>query len=169
MRGGVGRYTFNLVRQVRKKGLNVLVASNEEGDGDFSGIAAANNENYRALLKIVDEIQPDIVCIQCEHGLYGLVLDQLNPNKTRTNIDLFYDLCNIPIVTTFHTSFYFKQWMKIELRCKYAYSNMRDRHEECVSQSWDSILYYRQGEFRIDVSRTKNIQFVGKILSFLYS
>ena len=31
MRGGVGRYTFNLVRQLRKKGLNVLVASNEEG------------------------------------------------------------------------------------------------------------------------------------------
>ena len=38
MRGGVGRYTFNLVRQLRKKGLNVLVASNEEGDGDFFGL-----------------------------------------------------------------------------------------------------------------------------------
>ncbi|MGA8484185.1 MAG: hypothetical protein WB706_07270 [Nitrososphaeraceae archaeon] len=37
MRGGVGRYTFNLVRQLRKKGLNVLVASNEEGDSDFFG------------------------------------------------------------------------------------------------------------------------------------
>ena len=75
MRGGVGRYTFNLVRQLRKKGLNVLVASNEEGDGDFFGLAPANNENYRVLLKIVDEIQPDIVHIQYEHGLYGLVLD----------------------------------------------------------------------------------------------
>jgi hypothetical protein len=60
MRGGVGRYTFNLVRQLRKKGLNVLVASNEEGDGDFFGLAPANNENYRVLLKgfhFVDEIQ----------------------------------------------------------------------------------------------------------------
>ena len=55
MRGGVGRYTFNLVRQLRKKGLNLLVASNEEGDGDFSGLAPANNENYRVLLKIVDD------------------------------------------------------------------------------------------------------------------
>lgn len=88
MRGGVGRYTFNLVRQLRKKGLNVLVASNEEGGGDFFGLAPANNENYRVLLRIVDEIQPDIVHIQYEHGLYGLVLDPLNPNKTRTNIDL---------------------------------------------------------------------------------
>ena len=53
-----------------------------------------------------------------EHGLYGLVLDPLNPNKTRTNIDLFYDLCNIPIVTTFHTSFNFKQWMEIVVPIK---------------------------------------------------
>jgi glycosyltransferase involved in cell wall biosynthesis len=118
MRGGVGRYTFNLVRQLRKKGLNVLVACNEEGDGDFFGLAPANNENYRVLLKLVDEIQPDIVHIQYEHGLYGLVLDPLNPNKTRTNIDLFYDKCGIPIVTTFHTSFNFKQWMDIVVPIK---------------------------------------------------
>ena len=38
MRGGVGRYTFNLVRQLRKKGSNVLVACNKEGDGDFFGL-----------------------------------------------------------------------------------------------------------------------------------
>ena len=62
MRGGVGRYTFNLVRQLRKKGSNVLVTSNEEGDGDFFGLAP-NNENYRVLLIIVNEIQPDIVHI----------------------------------------------------------------------------------------------------------
>ena len=118
MRGGVGRYTFNLVRQRRKKGLNVLVACNDEGDGDFFGLAPANNENYRVLLKIVDEIQPDIVHIQYEHGLYGLKLDPFNPNKTRTNIDLFYDKCDIPIVTTFHTSFNFKQWMDIVVPIK---------------------------------------------------
>ena len=46
------------------------------------------------------------------------MLDPLNPNKTRTNIDLFYDLCNIPIVTTFHTSFNFKQWMEIVVPIK---------------------------------------------------
>ena len=39
MCGGVGRYTFNLVRQSTKKGLNVLVTSNEERDGDFFGLA----------------------------------------------------------------------------------------------------------------------------------
>jgi len=118
MHGGVGRYTFNLVRELRKKGLKVLVACNEEGDGDFFGLAPANDDNYRVLLKIVDEIRPDIVHIQYEHGLYGLVLDSFNPNNTRTNIDLFYDKCNVPIVTTFHTSFNFKQWMDIVVPIK---------------------------------------------------
>ena len=67
MRGGVGRYTFNLVRQLRKKGLNVLVTSNEEGDG----FSTANNENYRILLKIVDEIQPDNVHIHMNMDFMG--------------------------------------------------------------------------------------------------
>ena len=143
MRGGVGRYTFNLVRQLRKKGLNVLVACNEEGDGDFFGLAPANNENYQVLLKIVDEIQPDIVHIQYEHGLYGLKLDPFNPNKTRTNIDLFYDKCDIPIVTTFHTSFNFKQWMDIVVPIK----NIRNlgRRSDLASKLvryWTHFLNY---------------------------
>ena len=118
MHGGVGRYTFNLVRGLRKKGSKVLVACNENGDGDCFGLAPTNDDNYKVLLKIVDEIRPDIVHIQYEHGLYGLVLDPINPNKTRTNIDLFYDKCDVPIVTTFHTSFNFKQWMNMVVPIK---------------------------------------------------
>jgi glycosyltransferase involved in cell wall biosynthesis len=118
MHGGVGRYTFNLVRELRKKGSKVIVACNEKGDGDCFGLAPANDDNYKVLLKIVDELRPDIVHIQYEHGLYGLVLDSLNPKKTRTNIDLFYDKCDVPIVTTFHTSFNFKQWMKMVVPIK---------------------------------------------------
>ena len=89
------------------------------------------------MLKIVDEIQPDIVHIQYEHGLYGLVLDPLNPNKTRTNIDLFYDLCNIPIVTTFHTSFNFKQWMDIVVPIK---NSVQIREEGSFRQQVTQIL-----------------------------
>ena len=37
MRGGVGRYTFNLVRQLRKKGLNVLVACKTVGERRVAG------------------------------------------------------------------------------------------------------------------------------------
>jgi len=143
MRGGVGRYTFNLVRQLRKKGLNVLVACNDEGDGDFFGLAPANNENYRVLLKIVDEIQPDIVHIQYEHGLYGLKLDPFNPNKTHTNIDLFYDKCDTPIVTTFHTSFDFRQWMKIVVPIKNIRKLSRRSHlANRLLRYWTHVLNY---------------------------
>ena len=113
MNGGVGRYTSNLTRELNKLGIEVQVLSNENGHGDFFGLSPNNTKNYSVLLKIVNEVKPDIVHIQFEHGLYGLKLDRLNPKKTNTNIDLFYDLCTIPIVTTFHTAFNFKQWMNI--------------------------------------------------------
>ncbi len=71
MHGGVGRYAFNLVRELRKKGSKVLVVCNEEGDGDYFGLAPSNDSNYQVLLKIVDKVCPDIVHIQYEHGLYG--------------------------------------------------------------------------------------------------
>jgi hypothetical protein len=51
--------------------------------------------------------------LQYEHGLYGIHLDPLNPRKTGRNIDLFYQECEVPIVTTFHSAFTFKQWSKL--------------------------------------------------------
>jgi glycosyltransferase involved in cell wall biosynthesis len=113
MNGGVGRYTANLTRELNKVGCHVQVLSNENGNGDFFGLSPKNTKNYSVLLKIVDEVKPDIVHIQFEHGLYGLKLNSLNPERTNTNIDSFYDLCKIPIVTTFHTAFDLKQWMNI--------------------------------------------------------
>jgi glycosyltransferase involved in cell wall biosynthesis len=118
MRGGVGRYTFNLVKSLRSRGLQVLVACNEQGDGDFYELAPGNEDNYKVLLKLVDKVNPDLVHIQYEPGLYGLELDSLNRNKTHTNIDLFYNMCSVPIVTTFHTTFNFKQWMSIAIPIK---------------------------------------------------
>ena len=118
MHGGVGRYTFNLVRELRKVGLVVQVVCNEHGDGDYLGLAPSNDKNYEVLLEIVNKVSPDIVHIQYEHGLYGLLLDPFDPRKTRTNVDRFYDKCPLPIVTTFHTSFTFKQWMSLVIPTK---------------------------------------------------
>ena len=42
MKGGIGRYTFNLVKALRNLGLNVYVACNEAGKGDFSGLSPTN-------------------------------------------------------------------------------------------------------------------------------
>jgi glycosyltransferase involved in cell wall biosynthesis len=113
LQGGVGRYTFNLTRELRKIGYDVYVVCNEKGDGQFFGLSPYNSHNSDVLLKIVDDVDPDIVHVQFEHGLYGIVLDPLNPNKTSTNIDSFYKMCKVPIVTTFHSAYTFKEWMSL--------------------------------------------------------
>ena len=80
---------------------------------NFSDFHPITRDNSDVLLKIIDEVHPDIVHVQFEHGLYGIVLDPLNPNKTTTNIDSFYEMCTVPIVTTFHSAYSFKEWMSL--------------------------------------------------------
>src|SRR5918997_401844 len=92
MRGGVGRYAANLVQALRKigEGIEVDVVCNEDGDGEFGGIAPSNERNSDVLLKIVEEqYRPDVVHVQFEPGLYGLILDSANPSASRTFIDQF--------------------------------------------------------------------------------
>lgn len=113
MHGGVGRYCERLVSALRKKGVQVLVVCNEQGSGDHQGISPHNRMNSRLLLELVKEIKPDLVHVQFEQGLYGVHLDPINPLLTRTGIDTFYDYCNVPVVTTFHSAYNFKQWMKL--------------------------------------------------------
>ncbi|MCD6036469.1 MAG: putative glycosyl transferase, partial [Nitrososphaeraceae archaeon] len=83
--GGIGRYTSNLTNALLKLGLDV------------------NPHNSDVLLKIVNDLKPDIVHVQFEAGLYGLIWDTKNPRKVGTYIDQFYVKCKIPIVTTFHS------------------------------------------------------------------
>ena len=114
IRGGIGRYTYNLTENLKKLGCEVHVACNEKGQGQFGGLSPTNVHNSDVLLKIVHKLDPDIVHVQYEHGLYGLKLDSINPRRIGTNIDLFYEQCNgrnIPIVTTFHSTYNFKQWL----------------------------------------------------------
>ena len=114
MYGGVGRYTYNLTNALRKLGHTVHIACNENGkDGNFFGLSPFNKNNSELLLNIVNNVKPDIVHIQFEHGLYGVKLDPIEPRNTHTNIDSFYDICKVPIVTTFHSAYTFKQWMKL--------------------------------------------------------
>ncbi|MDQ3852837.1 MAG: hypothetical protein M3299_08390 [Thermoproteota archaeon] len=113
MRGGVGRYASKLVQALRStgEGIEVDVVCNEEGGGKFRGISPSNERNSDVLLKIVEESQPDIVHVQFEPGLYGLKLDLINPWASRTFIDRFYHGCRVPIVTTFHSAYTFREWM----------------------------------------------------------
>lgn len=113
MQGGVGRYCKKLVDSLKNEGTDVIVVCNKDGKGDYEGISPNNQENSKVLLKIVNEVEPDIVHVQYEHGLYGIHLDPINPAKTRTNIESFYDECTVPIVTTFHSAYTFTQWMRL--------------------------------------------------------
>lgn len=112
IKGGIGRYTYNLTKSLMKLGCEVYVACNKKGHGQFFGLSPTNMHNSDVLLKIVDKSHPDIVHVQYEHGLYGLKLDPINPRRISTNIDSFYERCKTPIVTTFHSSYNFKQWIR---------------------------------------------------------
>jgi len=143
MQGGVGRYTYNLTKALRKLGFEVNVVSNKLGNGEFSGLSPKNPENSRVLLDIVEKTKPDLVHVQYEHGLYGLKLNPINPRRTSTNIDLFYKYCETPIVTTFHSAYPFKQWFNLMTSFKDASKrNMLRRFSEKVMRYWKMLLNY---------------------------
>lgn len=112
IKGGIGRYASNLTRALQKLGVDVYVVCDAKGMGNFSGISPRNEQNSEVLLEIVKEIKPDIVHVQFEPGLYGLTLDPSNSQRSGTNIDNFYRQCKIPIVTTFHSVYSLKHWLK---------------------------------------------------------
>ena len=143
MQGGVGRYSANLVTSLRKLGLDVFVVCNEQGNGDLYGLSPFNSHNSEVLLDAVTNSKPDIVHVQYEHGLYGLVLDPVNPTKISTNIDSLYARCKVPIVTTFHSAYNFKQWMNL-----YAATTARSKHKinrytSYAVNLWRRLLNYR--------------------------
>jgi hypothetical protein len=64
-----------------------------------------STNNYDVLLEAVHDSKTGIVHIQYEQGLYRLVLDLINCDKTPANIDSFYHDCKVqlsPLVV--HTS-----------------------------------------------------------------
>ena len=116
MFGGVGRYTKNLSDALKKLGIRVYIACNERGNGDYFGLDAFNPHNSDVLMNIVDELGPNLVHVQLEHGLYGLKLGTISPNRISTNIDQFYEKSQVPIITTFHSAYPFTQWMRLVRR-----------------------------------------------------
>lgn len=113
MQGGIGRYTYNLVKSLRKcDNIKVNVLSSSEGNGDFKGLSPFEENNWKIIYELVQKLKPDIIHIQHEQGLYNFKTHPLIPSKTKTSIDKFYSICKVPIVSTFHTSYNFKTWMQ---------------------------------------------------------
>ena len=143
MQGGVGRYCKNLVDALREQDVEVLVICNEEGAGDLKGISPSNQNNSQVLLRLVEETKPDLVHIQYEHGLYGIHLDPLNPKKTSTNIEQFYQDCTTPIVTTFHSAYTFKQWMNLVVPLRSRKFGRFETFPRMLYDYWTHLLNYR--------------------------
>ncbi len=137
MQGGIGRYTSNLVKTLLAKGIKIHVLSNSDGDGDYKGLSPFAKNNSEVLYDLVQKLQPDLVHIQHEHGLYGFELNPLFPNRTKIGIDKFYSICKVPIVSTFHTAYRFKVWMQSIL------VNGKDKFRlKYLSQYWKHLINY---------------------------
>jgi glycosyltransferase involved in cell wall biosynthesis len=125
MKGGVGRYTKNLVHALAKKpDVEVSVAvgadaaaalTSDTGQGTNNVIATyrgivrkGDKRNSDRMLQIVSEIKPDVVNIQYERGLYE-VDTTIRHTFWRlvhgSTLDRFYKMCPVPTVSTLHTVF----------------------------------------------------------------
>ncbi len=71
-------------------------------------------------------------------------MDTMHPNKISTNIDSFYDSCKTPIVTTFHSTYTFKQWMRrAKLIASASHSKGRKVHIlDFLTEYWKHLLNY---------------------------
>jgi glycosyltransferase involved in cell wall biosynthesis len=145
MQGGVGRYTENLTISLRKEDLEVYVLSNEKGNGNYYGLSTNNKHNPEVISRAVKDSSADLVHIQYEPGLYGLVLNSfpfpIPPHRTTTTIDSFYSTSAIPIVTTFHSAYTFSQWMNLASITE-STSKMR-KYASFLARSWKRLVNYR--------------------------
>ena len=124
MKGGVGRYTFNLVHALAKKpDVEVSVAIGADAAALTSDPSQDTNDvttTYRGtirkgdkrnsdrILQIVSEIKPDVVNIQYERGLYEVdttIRHTFRRLVHGSTLDRFYKMCPVPIVSTLHTVF----------------------------------------------------------------
>jgi glycosyltransferase involved in cell wall biosynthesis len=142
--GGVGRYTFNLVNELKKSDCEVLVLCDQKGYGNYRDISPSNKDLSNIILKVAQDVQPDVIHIQFEPGLYGLKLDHVNPNNSKTFLDSFYYKCNIPIVTTFHSGYTFKEWMNQSISIKKSGRTGKfGIPVRLIVKMWQSFLNYK--------------------------
>ena len=120
MKGGVGRYTYNLVHAMAKKNnVDVSVAisaatpdcaQNSTNNVTFypNVIIKGDKRNSDRLLQLVSDIKPDIVNIQHETGLYEAditIRHTIWRVVHGSTLDQFYKKCPVPTVSTLHTIF----------------------------------------------------------------
>lgn len=108
MRGGVGRYTENLVKAL-KKFAEVTVACDVSCKTDeeniYKIISPDDRHNSDKILNLVNEISPDVIHIQLEPYLYDVEpkLTHFFKNRYISTLDKLYRKENKKIITTPHS------------------------------------------------------------------
>jgi glycosyltransferase involved in cell wall biosynthesis len=139
MKGGVGRYTYNLVNALKKRNnIEIFIAMSKRKNktttsttstslSDSNSPSSFNTEIYYdivnkgdkqnsdRLLNLIDELKPDIVNIQYERGLYEI--DTTIKHMARrliygSTLDKFYKLCPVPTVSTLHTVLHYNEYQE---------------------------------------------------------
>ena len=124
MKGGVGRYTYNLVNALKKKNnIEVFIAMSNTNN-KFTPSSSSDDHSYfdngiyynivskgdrwnsDRLLSLIEKLKPDVVNVQYERGLYEI--DTTIKHMARrllygSTLDRFYKLCPVPTVSTLHT------------------------------------------------------------------
>lgn len=91
--GGVGRYTYNLIEFLKKKGVEIKVIS--ANNFDKNARTKFSNHHIKKILEIAKNYKPDILHVQYEGGMYSML-------GLLGLINLYYK-CEVPIVTTLHS------------------------------------------------------------------
>jgi hypothetical protein len=107
---------------------------------------------------LVQKLKPNIVHVQHEQGSYNFKINPLIPPRTKTGLDEFYSICTVPIVSTFHNSYKFKQWMQSIL------INGKDiLHLRYLYKYWKHLINYLS--FKRTTSFAMSKSYAGIVLS----
>ncbi|MEO9295511.1 MAG: glycosyl transferase [Nitrososphaera sp.] len=118
MKGGISRYTANLVGALAKKA-RIDVATNAVHAGAHSENAAihpvvikGDRGNSDRLLALVSELKPDVVNVQYERGLYEIdtPAHMLSNILFGSTLDKFYRESKVPVVSTIHTVYPYDEY-----------------------------------------------------------
>lgn len=108
MRGGVGRYTANLVSSLRKHA-EVVVACDSHNvlrDNIYPITERGDPDTSWKILSLIHDCKPDIVHVQYERGMYETALNTIPKIMTRrlgSVLDRLYRKSQVPLLTTLHT------------------------------------------------------------------
>lgn len=116
-KGGIGRYTRNLVHALGKHA-EVMVTCNKSTlinqDNVFPVIVRGDYNNSNAILKIIKETGPDVVHAQYDRELYenDTNVSYLIKRSLRgSTLDKFYHINTVPTVSTLHSIYPYDEYL----------------------------------------------------------